>query len=86
MSSYVRNHECKRSINTPEYEKNKLLMKRKNRRDYYERKKLDVEWLTKEKERNKLRMRENRKNIKLAKENASTTERVCAGGNINNSQ
>lgn len=46
--------------------------RKKSRRDYYHRKKLDPEWLEKEKNRNKLRMRLKRYGA------ASETERVWA--------
>ena len=80
LDAFVRDHECKRSINQPECDMQKVEMKRKNRRDHYERKKQDEEWLLKEKERNKLRVREKRANLKrLAHETVSTTERVYTG-------
>ena len=41
--------------------------KKKNRMDFYYRHKLDPEWLEKERERNRLRMREKRAHLKQAK-------------------
>ena len=64
----------------------KIEAKRKHRKDYYYRKKNDPIWLEKEKERNKLRMREKRINLKkLEHESTSTTEQVHAGERLSNS-
>ena len=87
LSAYVRNHECKRSINEPECDMPKVEMKRKNRRDYYSKKKEDEEWMKKERERNKIRMREKRTHLKqLAQETASTTSRVHTGEELSTPQ
>ena len=80
------NYEATRSINNINGEMEKIEAKRKNRKDYYYRKKNDPIWLEKEKERNKLRMREKRINLKkLEHETASTTEQVHAGERLSNS-
>lgn len=43
------------------------IKKRKNRRDYYNRKRLDREWMEKQRERNRVRMRLKRSKIKHKK-------------------
>ena len=60
IKAYCPNYEATRSINSGIGEIEKIEMKRKNRRDYYARKKNDPEWIQKERERNNERMKHKR--------------------------
>ena len=94
IKAHCPSYEASRSINSPEGEIKKIEAKRKNRRDHYSRKKNDEEWMNKERERNKLKMREKRKKIKdekaqiltLPHESVPTTEPAFAGDGISNPQ
>jgi len=58
---------CINSISAYSYDYNKTRdneKKKKSRRDYYHRKKQNPEWILKERERNKIRMRKKRANLK----------------------
>ena len=56
------NYEATRSINSPQGEIKKIEMKRKNRRDYHARKKNDEEWVNKQREIHRIKMKEKRNN------------------------
>ena len=61
IKAYCPNYEATRSINSGVGEIEKIEMKRKNRRDYYHRNKQNPEWNEKQQERQRIKMRENRK-------------------------
>ena len=60
IKAYCPNYEATRSINSGVGEIEKIEMKRKNRRDYYARQKVDPDWIEKEKKRNNERMKQKR--------------------------
>jgi group I intron endonuclease len=66
IRAYSANHDQTRNITK----------KRKNRRDFYDRKKKDPVWLKKERDRNRIRMQ--LKRSKNVKDTVSETEQVCA--------
>ena len=72
IKAFCPDHEASRSINSGVGEPEKIANKRKNRRDYYARKKFDEDWMNKQREHNKQRMRERREDpeIKKRKKNA----------------
>ena len=87
IKSYCPNYETTRSINSGIGENEKIEAKRKTRMVYYYNKKKDQLWYEKEKERNRLRIKEKRAKLRhLGNETTSTTERVCAGEELNNPQ
>ena len=84
IKAFCPNYEATRSINSGIGEIDKIEMKRKNRRDYYARNKMDPEWVEKERERNKERMKLNRINpLYKEKDKLRRTEKItCECGTI----
>ena len=67
IKAFCPDYEASRSINSGVGEPEKIANKRKNRRDYYARKKFDEDWMNKQREHNKQRMRERREDPEIKK-------------------
>ena len=82
IKAYCPNYEATRSINSGVGEIEKIEMKRKNRRDYYARKKDDPEWIQKERERNNERMKHKRLDPEYKKKDAERrkSKTICECG------
>ena len=60
IKAFCPDYEATRSVNSEAGEIEKIEMKRKTRMDYYYRKKEDPNWVEKERERNRIRMKQTR--------------------------